>query len=293
MQTFAELKNRYVIDCTLVSDTAIHVGSGEASDVADSTVLRQAGLPLVPGSSMRGSLRSLLERMLLSLRLPSPVNPCVLFAEPDAIKGLFAEPAAPGAPDPDAPICAASNKLFLKLSAEEQDRMIARDKVVLCDICQLFGSAVMAGRLKTLDATPSVAAGTAPVFTVRHGVGINRDTQTAQEHIKYEFEVAEKGPAYSFRLILENATHRDFALLYILLMEMKQGFAVGGKKNQGLGQMKLASYSVSYFDPDSLVEPFSLRAFLAARGTLKDIDVSQFEAQLSAWFEDVCPAEGA
>ncbi len=80
MQTFAELKNRYVIDCTLSSEAAIHVGSGEASNTADSAALQQAGKPLIPGSSMRGTLRSLLERMVVSLRLPMEVKPCVLFS---------------------------------------------------------------------------------------------------------------------------------------------------------------------------------------------------------------------
>jgi len=281
MQTFAELKNRYVIDCTLTSEAAIHVGSGEASDIADSAALRQAGRALIPGSSMRGTLRSLLERMVVSLGVPGKVKPCVLFAEPGALAGLN----LPGAG------CLANDTEFHELSAQEQERKLAGDEEVLCDLCQLFGSTVMAGRLKTLDATPVTTGGPDSVFAVRHGVGINRDTHTAQEHIKYEFEVAEKGPAYAFRLEIENATTRDFALLYILLMEMRQGFAVGGKKNQGLGRMRMTSYTVSYFDPESMVEPYSLREFLVARGALKPVaNGADFETQLVAYFEQVCPA---
>lgn len=281
MQTFAELKNRYVIDCTLSSEAAIHVGSGEASNTADSAALQQAGKPLIPGSSMRGTLRSLLERMVVSLRLPMEVKPCVLFAEPEALAGLD----LPGVE------CLANDKDFPKLSAEEQELKLAGDEEVLCDLCQLFGSTVMAGRLKTLDATPVVADGARSSFAVRHGVGINRDTLTAQEHIKYDFEVAEKGPDYRFRLEIENATARDFALIYILLMEMRQGFAVGGKKNQGLGRVRMTGYTVSYFDPESMVEPYSLREFLVARGALKAVaNGEDFETQLASYFEQVCPA---
>jgi CRISPR-associated RAMP protein (TIGR02581 family) len=281
MQTFAELKNRYVIQCTLASEAAIHVGSGEASDTADSAALRQADRALLPGSSMRGALRSLLERAVVSLRLPAKVKPCVLYAEPETLAGLN----LPGVE------CLANDTGFPKLSAEEQERKLAGDDEVLCDLCQLFGSTVMAGRLKTLDATPAMAGGAESIFAVRHGVGINRDTHTAQEHIKYEFEVAEKGPDYSFRLEIENATERDFALLYILLMEMQQGFAVGGKKNQGLGRVRMTGYTVSYFDPQSMVEPYSLREFLVARGALKPVENrADFETQLAAYFEQVCPA---
>jgi CRISPR/Cas system CSM-associated protein Csm3 (group 7 of RAMP superfamily) len=88
MQTFAELKNRYLIDCTLTSEAAIHVGSGEASNIADSAAQRQADRALIPGSSMRGTLRSLLERVVVSLGLAGRVKPCVLFAEPEALAGL-------------------------------------------------------------------------------------------------------------------------------------------------------------------------------------------------------------
>ncbi len=284
MQTFAELKNRYVIDCTLTPEAAVQVGSGEASNIADSAALRQAGGALIPGSSMRGALRSLLERVVVSLGVPGKVKPCVLFAAPEALAGLN----LPGVE------CLANDKDFPKLRAEEQERKLAGKEDVLCDLCQLFGSTVMAGRLKTLDATPATAEDVKSVFVVRHGVGINRDTHTAQEHIKYDFEVAEKGPDYKFPLEIENATARDFALLYILLMEMRQGFAVGGKKNQGLGRVRMTGYTVGYFDPESMVEPYSLREFLVARGALKPVaNGEDFETQLAAYFEQVCPAKGA
>jgi hypothetical protein len=74
-------------------------------------------------------------------------------------------------------------------------------------------------------------------------------------------------------------------------MEMQQGFAVGGKKNQGLGRVRMTGYTVSYFDPQSMVEPYSLREFLVARGALKPVENrADFETQLAAYFEQVCPA---
>ena len=269
MQTFAELKNRYVVECVLASEAALHVGSGESSSVADSAALRQAGRALIPGSSMRGALRALLERIVVSLGAPSDVKPCVLFAGPEALAGLGLQGVGCLSLDPD----------FHKLTAKEQEKKLFSDKPVLCDLCQLFGSTVMAGRLKTLDAVPAET-----VFTVRHGVGINRDTHTAQEHIKYEFEVAEKGPAYAFRMEIENATERDFALLHILLAEMKQGFSAGGKKNQGLGRLRLEGHTVKYFDPDSALDGYSLREFLRSR-ELKAATAEEFEVQLQIHFE--------
>jgi CRISPR/Cas system CSM-associated protein Csm3 (group 7 of RAMP superfamily) len=82
----------------------------------------------------------------------------------------------------------------------------------------------------------------------RDGVGINRDTEVAQDQVKYDFEVLERGMSFKTKLQVENAEDSDFALLYILLQEWKQGVEFGGKRSRGLGQVVLESYSVQYFD---------------------------------------------
>jgi hypothetical protein len=115
MQTFAELKNRYVIQCTLALEAAIHVGSGEASDTADSAALRQADQALIPGSSMRGALRSLLERVVVPLPLPVKVKPCVLYVERGTLAGLN----LPGVE------CLAHDAGFPELSVEKQEQKLA------------------------------------------------------------------------------------------------------------------------------------------------------------------------
>jgi CRISPR/Cas system CSM-associated protein Csm3 (group 7 of RAMP superfamily) len=102
----------------------------------------------------------------------------------------------------------------------------------------------MAARLKVRDATPCAPAQS----TRRDGVGIDRDTETAAERIKFDFEVLERGCDFDFRLELENATSDDMALLYILLKEMERGIDVGGKKMRGLGRVTLTDYQVEYFD---------------------------------------------
>ena len=112
--------------------------------------------------------------------------------------------------------------------------MVRNGTFQLCPICQFFGSTLMASKLSIRDAT--LAGDPKPPVHRRDGVGINRDTEVAQEHIKYDFEVLESGVAFKTVLCLENAEASDFALLYILLQEWKRGLEFGGKRSRGLGR---------------------------------------------------------
>ena len=72
-QTQLKLVGKLILDGELHCETGLHVGAGKGSleiGGADNPVVKDAfGLPYVPGSSLRGRLRSLLER---SLGLTSP-----------------------------------------------------------------------------------------------------------------------------------------------------------------------------------------------------------------------------
>ena len=71
MKTFAKLENRYVLACDLASETGLHVGTGVASGDTDSPIILQDGKPFLPGSSLRGALRSTVERIVQMLNPPA------------------------------------------------------------------------------------------------------------------------------------------------------------------------------------------------------------------------------
>ncbi|MBY0502553.1 MAG: hypothetical protein K2X03_01500 [Bryobacteraceae bacterium] len=116
---------------------------------------------------------------------------------------------------------------------------------------------------------------------VRDGVGIDRDTGTAREAIKFTFDVAEPHLKFTGKLILENGTETDLALVFILLKEFERGFELGGMKSRGLGLVKLSSYSVRR------VEAAGLRQFYLS-GTMPIVERGPFETELRAAFTSFC-----
>jgi len=226
---FEALHNRYVIEGELEPESALHIGSGMPGSETDAAFVRDAKGPYIPGSSLRGVMRSTIERILQAL---GNERGCVLFATDSHATCLSA-------------MDEKRRKKALEGKTEEQVLELLAGEGQ-CDVCRLFGSVVLASKLRISDGRPR----SNPEMNRRDGVGIDRDTETAREKIKFDFETLERGTVFTFQMQLENATREDFALLGILLTEMTvSGIDVGGKKSRGLGRCKLkCDYKVSYFD---------------------------------------------
>jgi CRISPR-associated RAMP protein (TIGR02581 family) len=268
MNTFIELKNRYVLKGTLRGEEGLHIGTGVPGVDTDAPFIRQENRPFLPGSSLRGAMRSTVERMVRSLWGPAAC--CTLFSEPSAGNDCWA----------------GNKKVREKLEQATSEgeglrRDLAQGKGRLCPVCQLFGSTVMAARLKVTDAR--LKHDQEPVR--RDGVGIDRDTETAADQIKYDFEVLDRGCEFEFSLHLENADDNDLALLYILLKELEHGMDVGGKKSRGLGRVMLTAYNVEYFDAR-----WGLAKFLT-EGLAKE-EKGAFEKRLRGKFDALVKAGG-
>ena len=74
---FLALTNRYVVTGKLVTEAPLHVGGAAPDQDSDAPFLRDSTGPYIPGSSLRGVMRSSLERILQSL---GGDRGCVLFA---------------------------------------------------------------------------------------------------------------------------------------------------------------------------------------------------------------------
>jgi CRISPR-associated RAMP protein (TIGR02581 family) len=230
---FLALANRYVIEGRLVSEAPLHVGGAAPDGDSDAPFLRDSAGPYIPGSSLRGVMRSSLERILQSL---GGGRGCVLFAKGSHPRCLTDQ--------------ANLEKFEKTLRGSDAAKVEAvRRKVLnggICDVCALFGSPLVASKLRLDDCRLK----TPERFTIRDGVGIDRDTESARDKLKFNFQALESGAEFSFFMQVENAGPTDFALLGILLGELTgPGIDVGGKKSRGFGRVKLkADYSVEYFD---------------------------------------------
>lgn len=223
------LRSRLRVRARLVFETAWRIGTGREGQTSDLGVLLDAaGQPLLPGSSIKGKLRSTCEALAPALNLKA----CLLNVEASGVD------------------CASDVRHYsnlrqsyqqaLRTSAEQQLAWIARHT---CDVCKLFGSPVQAARLRCSDGVLDNPA--AAVIKVRDGVVLDRDSHTAAEGLKYDYETVAAGTAFRVVFDLDNPTPTDEALFGAALFDWASGSSLGGFTSRGLGRFRLVDLSVS------------------------------------------------
>lgn len=230
-----------VITGTLEARTAVHVGSGEGNELADSLLRRDTdGNVLIPGTAIAGALRSMLTR--LAPRLGHA--PCVALLSPE------------------------------KRDARKQ-------KGCDCAVCRLFGDVEPSDEGVGEEVKSTSAASHLLVFNayrsgeneaqtfVRDGVGIDRASGTSARATgaKFALEMLPARALFELRMELrepESASDAeikaDQQLLAIALAEWKERRAhLGGDVARGLGAFELKELHYKECDFD---DPDWLMAFL-------------------------------
>lgn len=238
-----QLHNRYCFEGELELTTALRISSGRPSDETDAPFIRTFDkTPYIPGSSLRGAIRSEIERILASVGEVAGLKSCTLFAKDscaDTVRNFLLD----------------LEKKEKKNDAKAKNEQIAKfAKDTLCDVCKLFGSTVYASRLVFEDALPAVDVGRIKIPNrIRDGVGIDRDTGSAKKGAKFDYEVIEPiktGLTFLFKMTAENVdiNGNDKKLINLILYLLKHGLYVGGKRAGGLGKIKLKEYKVTGFE---------------------------------------------
>jgi len=222
---------RYTLTGQLITDTGLHVGSGFSNPRTDAAVVRDAwGRPYIPGSSFKGVLRSTVERMIAGLD-GNLITSCQL-------TDGFAH-------------CLSTNQERQQRYSRLQESQVTEAAMVdflrgpegLCDTCWLFGSPFVQSRLYVTDlaqAPRQTGQTPDPQSEIRHGVGIDRETLTARDQIKFDYEVLPSQLAFTVELIVDRPSPLDRILLALGLQELRQGFApLGGIRSRGLGRCTL------------------------------------------------------
>jgi len=265
------LYNRYRFTGDLELVTALHVSSGRASDETDSPFIKTLdNTPFIPGSSLRGAIRSEIERILGAVGEAADLTTCTLFT-PEACEKLIRD-------------------CFKELEKQEETKLFDERKTAdellaqaaeenLCDVCRLFGSAGYATRLFIYDAMPIGGGPRQPQGVVRDGVGIDRDTGAAREGVKFDYEVIESGPLFLFEMVAENVTPEDRKLLNLILALLKDGLHVGAKRGSGLGLIRLA--------PRKDGSPFHTTGFDKPEMLWQALSEGKPIEQTLAWQEDL------
>lgn len=227
------MDRRVLFTGTLRAESGLHVGSGSGSSQTDATVLRHAdGRPYIPGSSLKGAFRSHVARLAQAPALEeSGVTSCLLYA---------GDPGATTAPECPSPGWVDSG--------EDATEATEEDFGALCHTCTLFGSPILAGKIRIPDL--DVTDGTRRrQGEIRDGVGIDRDRGKAVDRVKFDYEVVPAGTTFCFSLAVENPGPTELGLLAAGIREMQRGhLAIGGKTTRGLGACVLEGLSIEDAD---------------------------------------------
>lgn len=254
MHTFDRFKSRTLIRAVLEMKTPLSIGGHSSLEPTgtDLPVVKDVqGLPFIPGSSLKGVVRSQMERILRSLPLESALHAC----------------------DPLAAPCWSPNEDILAQQGEPEESESALTERIWresCTTCRLFGSPGLASRLLFKDAF-LINAGDLPMLTqIRDGVAIDRDLGAAKSGLKYDFEVAVPGSRFQLEMLADNVEEWEIGVLLAVLRPWQEGhLALGGKSTRGPGWGQLVDLRIFRVESQDLLEYLT-------RGEMRQVEPGVF-----------------
>ncbi len=243
--SFWRFENRWLIRGTLRMKTALSVGSRASLMPAGSdlpVIKTPEGIPFIPGSSLKGVVRTYVERLLRTMDE---------LRQTHQGKRLWA---CDPLDEKKRCVSGERKKELLKQAHEDDARFTELIWQESCTACRLFGSPWLASRVSFQDALLANRGSLLRLTEVRDGVGIDRDLGSAKSGIKYDFETVPRGAEFGLTIVVENAEAWEVGLLLLALEAMRKGeLPVGGKTTRGPGWGELVDLSVRRVDRDSLL----------------------------------------
>lgn len=232
---FDIFENKYILKGTLVALDPIHIGSSTKNTLdpvdVDSAVLKDSrGYPVIPGSSIKGVVRSWFESVLRG----AGVEVCDVLDNKNC--------------------CTANSEREIK-NCKDLRKKAEMAYECSCEACRLFGGRELAGKLQFKD---SYLIGE-PSFEFRDGVGIDRETGAAKRGAKYDFEIISKDSEFSFYLTAENLDDKQKKYFDFIVEGLKSGnLSVGGKTSRGLGRFLVKNIEIETITADDMKKRLGL-----------------------------------
>ncbi|MHA1631862.1 MAG: type III CRISPR-associated RAMP protein Csx7 [Candidatus Freyarchaeota archaeon] len=261
MSDFYTFNNRYFIRGELVLDTPIHIGMGVSLEPVgtDLPVIKTPdGKPYIPGSSVKGVLRSEFERILRTLGdngitiNGKTVWACNILEEKE--KCIFRGEGNEKTRGRSLEKLKEEARKEAEEEGKSEDTLLA-EKISenLCTACSLFGSTEFGSRVYFKDMF--LTSGTPIRIEIRDGIAIDRDTGTVKEGFKFDYEIIPKGASFGFEMVLENVEEWELGLIGLLIKLWEKGnIALGGKTSTGLGWGTLRNVIVKKVDTKNLLD---------------------------------------
>lgn len=267
-------QNRLEFTAALVTQTGLRIGMGVQSaepSASDLPVLRTIdGQPYIPGSSLRGVLRSHIERIVRTFEpitngsyngrgACSPVNRDEWCIKDDFVKSKRNELRGDSQRD----------KKFAEWVFERS-----------CRVCRVFGSPWLASKVRISD----LHCKTNDVQSEhRDGVAIDREKETVAN--KYDFEVVPKATRFQLEIIAENLDKLERGLVFLGIFELERGnIHVGGFKGRGLGRISIEDSQLKFLDAEK--DRQALSRYLL-EGVMPDVKVEQAQTWLDMLLQEM------
>ncbi len=183
-----------------------------------------------PGSSLKGVLRSHLERVARTLQ---PGSVCIPYYDPKKR-------------DYSVPVASERGAFGCGYRVPSGDDTTACRYSDSCAACRMFGSLNFGGRFSISDAYP--IRGSFPTLEQRNGVGIDRFTGGTVPGVLFDL-LTLTGGRFRTSIRLLNFELWQLAALNLLLVDiMDELIAIGSGRSRGLGRVrgKVIDYKVSY-----------------------------------------------
>lgn len=191
----------------------------------------------LPGSSLKGVIRSHAERICRTLKEKSV---CLPYQDYPKGNETLSEDEKDG--------ISCGNRFEIK--KKKNDNKPPKNEDVYhysCPACRMFGSTYFIGRCTISDA---YAESPVPEPELRDGVAIDRFTGGAASGAKYDLEVVTKG-LFKTTITLRNFELWQLGLLGLILKDFEDEFIrIGAGKSRGLGRIKgkITGMTLTYFD---------------------------------------------
>lgn len=239
MSLLNKFENKYIIKGILKAEAPIHIGTGTedfSPTAVDNGVIRdENGNPFIPGSSLKGVLRSFLERIMPSDKTEEEYWACDILSKPCVDKNFLKS---------------IKDKIINEQKTEEEIAKKIYDSQ--CDVCKLFGGNAFASKIHISDCK---LIDNKAYTQIRDGVAIDRDTLTGADGKKYDFECVAAGTAFKFEMTIDNLDDEQKEFIKITLGYLESGdMKVGGKTSAGLGNVKLINRKIYKIERKNLKE---------------------------------------
>ncbi len=226
---FATLVKRVKIRGFLETQTPLHIGAGRGLGVTGSdlpVVKDPFDRPFIPGSSMKGVLRSQIEAVIRGLNESGNRRLWTC----DVVAGAY---------------CVHPNDWD-----KGPEDILPR----VCDVCRLFGAPYVASKVSISDLPVEEGTWDPHLFQVRDGIAIDRESLTVSGKKKFDLEVVPPGVRFRMEIVVENPDDHELGLLYWALDLFNQGSAwLGGNGTRGLGRIRVGVSEVQEVSPASLL----------------------------------------